>query len=106
MRVTGATWEMVAGFFQGEFRLCDLKWCVSRSNTQTFLWRSNCGQEETRCQEEGRQEDREEDREEEGQRHEEEGQEGQAQDQKGLVPGLEQPDAAFSTLRSDAAEVN
>jgi hypothetical protein len=37
-----------------------IEWCVSRKVTKTFLWRSDCGQEEESRQEEGSQEDREE----------------------------------------------
>lgn len=46
-------------------------WCVSRRITKTFLWRSDCGQEEARRQEEGSQEDREEERPKEEGREEE-----------------------------------
>lgn len=58
--------------------------CVSRSFTGTFLWRSNCGQEETRCEEESSQEDCQESPSQEG--HEEESPpQGKAQDQEGLA---------------------
>jgi hypothetical protein len=55
--------------------------------TGTFLWRSNCGQEEARCQEEGCQEDDEEERRQEG--REEEDQKGEEVSDKAFEPCTE-----------------
>jgi hypothetical protein len=93
MRVTVSCRGTVAHIPLGDVG-CEFEWCVSRVIARTFLWRSDCGQKEARCQEKGSQEDCKEDRQEgpqEGreERHQEEGQaQGQEDQEEGLRVSL------------------